>query len=186
MWKQVNRTVFGSKREEPLQIRRFLWQDLAWAFFLLVLAAGFGLLKQWGLVDLAVKGDLPGHLEKMRDQRREQQFQGVKTLNLAQTYELLQEGRTLFIDARKTEEYAELHIAGAVNLPLEKLKEKDNPALANIAKERRIVVYCGEANCDLALKVAEKLQAMGFTRVEAFLGGFRAWDEAGYPVDTSK
>jgi rhodanese-related sulfurtransferase len=34
--------------------------------------------------------------------------------------------------------------------------------------------------------VAEKLQAMGFTRVEAFLGGFRAWDEAGYPVDTSK
>ena len=169
-----------------MQIRRFLWQDLTWAFFLLVLAVGFGLVKQWGLVSLAFQGDLADHLAKMREQRREQQFQGVKTLNLAQAYELFQEGRTLFIDARKDEEYAELHIAAAVNLPLEKLKDKDNPALANIAKERRIVVYCGEANCDLALKVAEKLQAAGFTRVEAYLGGFRAWDEAGYPVDTSK
>jgi rhodanese-related sulfurtransferase len=66
------------------------------------------------------------------------------------------------------------------------LEEKDNPAVSNIAKERRIVVYCGEVNCDLALKVAEKLQAAGFTQVTAYLGGFRAWDEAGYPVDTSK
>lgn len=173
-------------REEPLRVRGFLWQDLAWAGFLLILAVGFGLVKQWGLVSLAVQGDLPGHLAKIRDQRREQQFQGVKTINLAQAYELFQEGRTLFIDARKPEEYGELHIDGAVNLPPEKLEEKDNPAVNSIAKERRIVVYCGEVNCDLALKVAEKLQSAGFTQVAAFLGGFRAWDEAGYPVGTSK
>lgn len=173
-------------REEPVRVRGFLWQDLAWAGFLLILAVGFGMVKHWGLVSLSVKGDLAGHLEKAREQRREKQFQGVKTINLAQAYESFQEGRTLFIDARKPEEYGELHIAGAVNLPPEKLKEQDNPALTSIAKERRIVVYCGEVNCDLALKVAEKLQSAGFTQVAAFLGGFRAWDEAGYPVGTSK
>jgi len=145
---------------------------------------GFGLVKQWGLVSLAVKGDLPGYLEKVRDQRRDKEFQGVKTINLVQAYQLFQEGQTLFIDARKPEEYAELHIAGAVNLPPDKLQDKQ--ALTNFAKERQIVVYCGEAHCDIALKVAEKLQAAGFKRVTAFLGGFKAWDEAGYPVDTSK
>ena len=35
-------------------------------------------------------------------------------------------------------------------------------------------------------QVAEKLQALGFTRVMAYIGGFRAWDEAGYPADTGK
>jgi len=169
-----------------LRARGFFWEDLAWAGFLLVLALGFGVVKHWGLVSLAVKGDLAGHLEKAREQRRQRQFQGVKTINLAQAYELFQEGRTLFIDARKPEEYGELHIAGAVNLSPEKVEKKDNPALSSIAKERGVVVYCGEVNCDLALKVAEKLQDAGFTRVAAFLGGFRAWDEAGYPVDTSK
>lgn len=169
-----------------MKVRGFLREDLAWAVFLLILALGFGLVKQWGLVNLSVKGDLAGQLEKMRTQRREKEFQGVKTINLGQAYQFFQDGNTLFIDARKPEEYAELHVAGAVNLPLEKLQAGDNQALASFAKERRIVIYCGEANCDLALKVAEKMQAAGFTQVMAFLGGFRAWDEAGYPADTSK
>jgi rhodanese-related sulfurtransferase len=169
-----------------LRLRGIFWEDLAWAGFLLVLALGFGMVKHWGLVSTSFKGDLAAQLEKAREQRREKQFQGVKTVNLAQAYGYFQEGRTLFIDSRTPEEYAELHIAGAVNLPLEKLEIKDNPAVTGIAKERHIVVYCGEAHCDIALKVAEKLQAAGFKRVTAFLGGFKAWDEAGYPVDTSK
>lgn len=169
-----------------MRARGIIRQDLAWAGFLLAVAVIFGLVKHWGLVGLAVKGELAPYLEKMRAQRREVQFQGIKTVNLKQAYQFFQEGGALFIDARKPEEYAELHIAGAVNLPLEKLQGKDNPVFTTFAKERRIVVYCGEAHCDLALKVAERLQKEGFTRVTAYLGGFRAWDDAGYPVDTSK
>jgi rhodanese-related sulfurtransferase len=161
-------------------------QDLAWAAFVLVLAAAFGLVKHWPLVNLSLQGKLVAHLEKVRAHRRQVEFQGVKTMNLAQAYELFQKGQSLFIDARKPEEYRELHIAGAVNLPPEKLKEPKNPTLPGIAKERQIVVYCGEAHCNIALQVAEKLQAAGFTRVAAFLGGFKAWDEAGYPADTSQ
>jgi len=58
--------------------------------------------------------------------------------------------------------------------------------VAGLARDREIVVYCGQVSCDLALKVAEKLQSLEFTRVTAFMGGFRAWDEAGYPADTGK
>lgn len=169
-----------------MKLGGLLREDLAWAGFLLVLALSVGLVKQWGLVSLALKGDLAAQLEKARTQRRDREFQGVKTLNLAQAYQLFQEGQTLFVDARKPEEYAELHVAGAVNLPLEKLQTWSKQSLANFAKDRQMVVYCGEVRCDLALKVAEKLQDEGFTQVAVFLGGFRAWDEAGYPAETSK
>jgi rhodanese-related sulfurtransferase len=153
---------------------------------LLVLAVVFGLAGQWPLVTISFQGGLPGHLEELRDKRRQSRFQGVKTLNLQQAYELFQGGEALFIDAREPKEYEELHVAGAINLPPDRLKERDTPALGGIAKTRRIVVYCGEANCDVALKVAEKLQHLGYTQVAAFLGGFRAWDEAGYPAGTGK
>jgi len=58
--------------------------------------------------------------------------------------------------------------------------------VAGLARDREIVVYCGQVSCDLALKVAEKLQSLGFTRVTALVAGFRAWDEAGYPANTGK
>jgi rhodanese-related sulfurtransferase len=167
-------------------IRRLLRQDLAWAGFILILAAAIGLGQQWRLVRLSWTGGLPAHLEEQREQRRMTEFQGVQTLNLAQAYELFQQGQALFIDARNLEEYAELHIAGAVNLSPADLKERGDRPLAGIPTERQLVVYCGQISCDAALKVAENLQARGFSRVAAFLGGFQAWDQAGYPADTSK
>ena len=166
--------------------RRFLGQDLAWAGFILGIAVAFGLMYHWSLVQVSMRGELRAHLEKLRTERREITFQGVKTVSLAQAYALFQEGQTLFIDARVPEEYGELHIPGAINLPPEKLEEEGAQALAGIAHERLTVVYCGQVSCDAALKVAEKLQSLGYTQVTAFLGGFTAWDEAGYPAATSK
>ena len=116
-----------------MRLRHFFREDLAWAAFLLILALGFGLVKNWSLVNHAVKGDLAKQLDKMRAQRRSREFQGVKTINLAQAYQLFKEGRTLFVDARKPEEYAELHVPGAVNLTPDKVKKRDNPAVANFA-----------------------------------------------------
>ena len=161
-------------------------QDLAWAGFILGLAVLFGLAQQWGLVRQSWQGELAARLEQVRSQRRQKQFQGVKTVNLAQAYALFQEGRALFIDSRPPEEYAELHIPKALNISPSMLKAGGAEKVAGLAKDREIVVYCGQVSCDLALQVAEKLQALGFTRVTAYMGGFRAWDEAGYPADTSK
>jgi rhodanese-related sulfurtransferase len=161
-------------------------QDLAWAGFILGLAALFGLVQQWPLVRQSWRGELSALLEQTRNQRRQEQFQGVKTLNLAQAYELFQQGRALFIDARPPDEYAELHIPQALNITPEMMEKGQAAAVAGLAQDREIVVYCGQVSCDLALQVAEKLQARGFTQVAVYLGGFRAWDEAGYPADTSK
>jgi rhodanese-related sulfurtransferase len=166
---------------------RSVWRrDLAWAAFIFLLAAAVGLLGQWPLVRLSWQGELRSHLDQLRTQRREVQFQGVPTLSLAQAYELFQQGQALFIDARPPQEYQELHVAGAVNLPVEQVQGPRAQEVAGADKGRRLVVYCGQVSCDAALTVAEKLQSLGFNRVAVFLGGFRAWDEAGYPADTSK
>jgi rhodanese-related sulfurtransferase len=55
-----------------------------------------------------------------------------------------------------------------------------------VEKTKEIVVYCSQESCDDALKLAKKLREAGFTRVSAFTGGFRAWDEAGYPADIGR
>jgi rhodanese-related sulfurtransferase len=161
-------------------------QDLVWAAYILGLAILIGMLQQWPLVRQSWEGQLSTVLSQARQQRRHEQFQGVKTVNLAQAYALFQSGKVLFIDARPADEYAEIHVPKALNITAEMLENQGAAKMAGIAKDRKIVVYCSQTSCDLSLKVAEKLQALGFSRVLAFMGGWRAWDEAGYPAATSK
>jgi len=161
-------------------------QDLAWAGFILGAALVFGLVQQWPLVRTSWRGELAARLSQVRDQRRQEQFQGVKTVNLAQAYGLFQQGQALFIDARPADEFNELHVPKSLNIPPDRVETGVAEKVAGLAKDQEIVVYCGQVSCDLALKVAEKLQALGFTRVTAYIGGFRAWDEGGYPADTGK
>ena len=161
-------------------------QDLAWAGIILGVALLLGLMQQWELVHRSWRGELAAHLSQVRDQRRQKEFQGVKTVNLAQAYALFQQGQALFIDARSADQFAELHIPKSLNITPGMVEAGVAGKVAGLARDREIVVYCGQVSCDLALKVAEQLQALGFTRVTAYVGGFRAWDEAGYPADTSK
>jgi rhodanese-related sulfurtransferase len=163
---------------------RFWQEDLAWAGFILCIAALLGLMQHWPLVRVSWQGELQAHLDKMRTRERQIKFQGVKTLSLAQAYALHQQGKALFIDARPAEEFRDLHISGAVNLPEENL-EAGGAVPPGLAKDREIVVYCGQESCNAALKTAEALQKLGYANVAAFMGGFKAWDEAGYPAETN-
>lgn len=159
-------------------------QDLLWAVILGVLVLILSLTWHWSLVQQGFKGKLLTRLQEMEEQEAARRLEGVMTLNLEQTYGLHQEGKALFVDARSPREFQELHIEGAVNLIAEQLAGKTLPAfLQDIAPDRLIVVYCGTVDCHASLKVAELLQGRGFTRVAVFMGGFRVWDEAGYPVD---
>jgi rhodanese-related sulfurtransferase len=160
-------------------------QDLVWAGVILGAGLLLGLMQHWELVHKSWQGQLSPLLSQVRDQRRAEQFQGVKTVNLAQAYALFQQG-SLFIDARPADEFNELHVPKSLNITPDQVSAGLAEKVADLARDREIVVYCGQVSCDLALEVAEKLQSLGFTRVMAFMGGFRAWDEAGYPADTGK
>jgi rhodanese-related sulfurtransferase len=160
-----------------------LWrQDLAWAGLILVMAAGLGYWQEHKLIPLARE---LGHIQVETD-KRHAEHQHMKAISLATTYNLFQQGKALFIDARPAREYAERHIPRALNLPPEELEKSGAKRVAGIAKDRKIVVYCSSVNCDLALDATEKLESLGFTRIVIFWDGFFAWNRAGYPVTSSR
>jgi rhodanese-related sulfurtransferase len=179
------RRVPGSMTEAAAN-RRISWKrEALWSGYILALAAVFGLFLNWPLVRLGWQGDLMAHLEKARAQRLARQFKEVVLVDLHKAYSLWQEGKALFIDARRAKDYQELHIQGAVNLPPEGWKELTSPEKTGIDPKRRVVLYCSGMSCDDALKLGKRLVALGFTQVLAFSEGFREWDQAGYPVDTN-
>ena len=168
-------------------LRTALIHDLKWSLILGALGLVLGLIWQWPLIQQGFQGQLFSHLKEMERQEAARRLEGVRTFNLQQAQALHQKGQTLFIDARPSAEYRELHIEGALNLTTEQLQGRTLPEmLKNIDLHQSIIVYCGHEDCHASLQVAELLQGRGFTQAAVFLGGFRAWDEAGYPVDVSR
>jgi rhodanese-related sulfurtransferase len=164
-----------------------LIHDLKWSVVLGVFSLALGLIWHWPFIQQGFQGTLFSQLKELERQEAARRLEGIRTFNLQQAYTLHQKGQTLFIDARPPGEYRELHIEGAVNLTTQQLEGRTIPdLLQKLDANRAIIVYCGHEDCHASLQVAELLQGRGFTQVAVFLGGFRAWDEAGYPVDVSR
>ena len=52
-----------------------------------------------------------------------------------------------------------------------------------IPPDRDVVLYCTCPSEATSAKVAMELKALGITRVRPLLGGLKAWQDAGYPLD---
>ena len=101
----------------------------------------------------------------------------------------------LLVDVREADEFARVHIAGALHVPrgvLEQACEWDYdetvPALAG-GRQRPIVLVCRSGN--RSLLAADVMQTLGYTAVVSLQTGVRGWndfelplvDAAGQPVD---
>jgi rhodanese-related sulfurtransferase len=49
-------------------------------------------------------------------------------------------------------------------------------------RQKPVIVYGANADCDASRKAAACLQESGFEHVFAYAGGIEAWEEAGEPV----
>lgn len=76
----------------------------------------------------------------------------------------------IVIDLMSKEDFAANHIPGAVNIPIEELKDR----ISEIPKDKNIVVACrrGLMKSDLAL---QQLQQSGFTNAQKLSGGTSGW-----------
>ncbi len=82
-------------------------------------------------------------------------------------------GSILLLDVRTPEEYAEWHIEGSINVPLQELSSKQ--AIERISKDKEIVTICAHGNRS---KVAKFIfQRYGY-RVKSLEGGMNAWTSA--------
>ena len=103
----------------------------------------------------------------------------IKQIDVEQ-YKSMPKGGHVLVDVREDNEWAAGHAAGAVHLSkgiIERDIEKQIPD-----KSAKIVLYCG-GGFRSAL-VADALQKMGYENPISLDGGWRAWNEAGLPVES--
>ncbi|MFI5347716.1 MAG: rhodanese-like domain-containing protein [Elusimicrobiota bacterium] len=82
------------------------------------------------------------------------------------------------MDIRAPEAYADGHIPGARNVPLDGLGE----SYPDLPRDRLIVAYCEDLACGQSLLAVLELAGTGF-KVKRLLGGLAGWRRKGYPVE---
>lgn len=119
----------------------------------------------------------PGFLRLVDDARAR-----VKETDVHAVRAQLETGeRFTLVDVREDSEWARGHLPGAVHLSkgiIERDIEERFPD-----KDTALVLYCG-GGYRSALS-ADNLQRMGYTNVISMDGGWRGWNEAGYPTEKS-
>lgn len=90
-------------------------------------------------------------------------------------------GRFFLVDVREESEWAAGHLPKAVHLSKGIIERDIEKAIPDVSAE--IVLYCG-GGFRSAL-AADSLQKMGYRNVRSMAGGFRAWSDAGLPVEGS-
>jgi len=83
-------------------------------------------------------------------------------------------------DARNPEEYQEVHIQGAENLP-----QKNFDSFAYLLPKDRsqlIVFYCNGIKCGKSKKAAKEALGRGYRNVLVYAGGMPVWEEKGMPI----
>lgn len=115
-------------------------------------------------------GDLVASYLRSRD--------ALEPVPATELLERARHGLVTVIDVRPPEEYAQGHIAGALNVPLGKLEQH----LKELPRNREIVAYCRGPWCVLSYEAVASLRKAGIParRLE---NGLPEWRRAGLPIE---
>jgi rhodanese-related sulfurtransferase len=119
----------------------------------------------------------PGFLKIVDDAKSR-----VHEVSVDETHAALNTRAARVIDVREDCEWDEAHIKGAEHLGkgiIERDIETFEPD-----KSSELILYCGGGY--RAALAADSLQRMGYTNVRSMAGGWRAWNDAGNPIEESK
>ncbi len=84
------------------------------------------------------------------------------------------------VEALSEESFAQGHIPGAINFPMDKLKEKAKKLLK---KTDTIVIYCASYHCQASTNAARLLLGMGYKKVLDYKAGKKGWQDAGLELE---
>jgi len=105
-----------------------------------------------------------------------------KTVSTEELKKMLDSGddKLLVIDARNPEEYDEVHIRNAINIPVSKLEK--NPALLPGDKKQSMVFYCNGIKCGKSKKAAQIAASQGYSNLMVYAEGMPVWEEKGMSI----
>lgn len=97
---------------------------------------------------------------------------GYEQISQDEAMKMMQEeSGYLIVDVRRPDEFAESHIAGAVNVPNETIEDEMPEALPD--REQILLIYCRTGR--RSKEASQKLADMGYTNVYEF-GGINTWE----------
>lgn len=83
----------------------------------------------------------------------------------------------VLINVLPPENFRKQHIRTSVNVPVKRDDFTDLVELLCAGKDRKVVVYCANFDCDASPNAARKLEDAGFKRVYDYEGGTEDWFE---------
>lgn len=100
------------------------------------------------------------------------QSDSIKTVDAAQSAEIIKSDSVVLVDVRTAEEYAAGHIPNAKNVDVLKSDFKDR--VETLSKNKEIAVYCRSGK--RSLMAANTLAKMGY-KVINLRGGWKEWQQ---------
>ena len=122
------------------------------------------------------------YTELIRRTAGESDVSGATKIDVKTAKSLHDRGVT-FVDVRAASEFARGRIPRSVNLDLVVDLSKEN-LLRVVNPSDEVVFGCHGRFCPYSAYASAKALKWGFSRVYYFAGGFPAWQDAGYPVET--
>ena len=105
-------------------------------------------------------------------------------INLAEAKKLFDTDGALFVDARHYFDFRRGHIKSAVSIPLNEF-DSSQKTIAGLPRDKVIVVYCDESECNSSVELAAKLYEGGIGGVRIFFGGWQDWMNNKLPTESS-
>ncbi len=106
---------------------------------------------------------------------------GYAVINTVALKKALDSGQEIsVIDARNPEEYQEVHILNAINVPIKQWEK--HVSLLPADRSTQLVFYCNGIKCGKSKKAAKKALAMGYKNVLVYAEGMPVWEEKGMPI----
>ena len=103
----------------------------------------------------------------------------AEAVSMAGLLSRARKGDIVILDTRPAKEFAAGHIAGALSVPVEELRDR----LHKLPKSKEYVAYCRGPYCIYADQAVELLRANG-RNAQRLLEGFPEWKAAGFPIAT--
>jgi len=92
---------------------------------------------------------------------------------------LVNSSNAVLLDVRETPEFEGGRLPNAVHIPLSQIESRGGELARNTG--RPVVVYCMSGN--RSRMAGKALARLGFKDVYSLQGGYRAWKDAGLPVE---
>jgi rhodanese-related sulfurtransferase len=103
----------------------------------------------------------------------------VTTIDTARAAELAADGAQL-LEVLPAVDFRKEHLPGAINIPLPQLTRE---AAARLDRDRPVVVYCYDLQCDLSSRGAARLEAFGHPEVYDYAASKVAWFAMDRPAE---